>query len=55
MDCFAALAMTVPKIEQDGGEFVALRSPDTAEDDPHYRELGRFLVIPGWSGGPDPE
>ena len=29
-------------IEQDGGEFVALRSPDTAEDDPDYRELGRF-------------
>ena len=23
-------------------EFVALRSPDTAEHDPDYRELGRF-------------
>ena len=29
-------------IEQDGGEFVVLRSPDTAEHDPDYRELGRF-------------
>ena len=29
-------------IAQAGGEFVALRSPDTAEDDPDYRELGRF-------------
>jgi hypothetical protein len=29
-------------IERDGDEFVAIRSPDTAEHDPHYRELGRF-------------
>jgi hypothetical protein len=29
-------------IEQEGGEFVVLRSPDTAEHDPDYRELGRF-------------
>ena len=29
-------------IEQDGSEFVALRSPDTAEDDPDYCEVGRF-------------
>jgi hypothetical protein len=29
-------------IEQDGKEFVAIRSPDTAEHDPDYRELGRF-------------
>ena len=29
-------------IARDGDEFVALRSPDTAEHDPDYRELGRF-------------
>jgi hypothetical protein len=29
-------------IEQDGDEFVAIRSSDTAEHDPDYRELGRF-------------
>lgn len=29
-------------IEEEGGEFVVLRSPDTAEHDPDYRELGRF-------------
>jgi hypothetical protein len=29
-------------IEQDGKEFVAIRSPDTAEHDPDYREIGRF-------------
>ena len=29
-------------IERDGNEFVAIRSSDTAEDDPDYRELGRF-------------
>jgi hypothetical protein len=29
-------------VEQDGEEFVAIRSPDTAEHDPDYRELGRF-------------
>ena len=29
-------------VEQDGNEFVAIRSPDTAEHDPDYRELGRF-------------
>ena len=29
-------------IERDGDEFVAIRSPNTAEHDPDYRELGRF-------------
>jgi hypothetical protein len=29
-------------VEQEGGEFIVLRSPDTAEHDPDYRELGRF-------------
>jgi len=29
-------------VEHDGDEFVAIRSPDTAEHDPDYRELGRF-------------
>jgi hypothetical protein len=29
-------------VEQDGGDFVAIRSPDTAKHDPDYRELGRF-------------
>jgi hypothetical protein len=29
-------------IEQEGQEFVVLRSPDTAEHDPDYQELGRF-------------
>jgi hypothetical protein len=29
-------------IERDGDEFVAVRSPDTAEHNPDYRELGRF-------------
>jgi Zn-finger nucleic acid-binding protein len=29
-------------IEPDGKEFVAIRSPDTAQHDPDYRELGRF-------------
>jgi len=29
-------------IEACGGEFVVLRSPDTAEHEPAYRELGRF-------------
>jgi hypothetical protein len=27
---------------QEGGHFVVLRSPETAEDDPDYEELGRF-------------
>jgi len=31
-------------VEQDGDEFVVLRSPDSAEHDPDYRELGRFLT-----------
>jgi hypothetical protein len=31
-------------IEQAGREFVAIRSPDTAEHDPDYRELGRFAT-----------
>jgi hypothetical protein len=29
-------------IERDGADFVVLRSPDTAEDDPDYKEIGRF-------------
>jgi len=29
-------------VEQDGNEFVAIRSPSWAEYDPDYRELGRF-------------
>jgi hypothetical protein len=29
-------------IERDGDEFVAIRSPDTAEHDPDYCEVGRF-------------
>ena len=29
-------------VAPDRNEFVALRSPDTAEHDPDYRELGRF-------------
>jgi hypothetical protein len=28
--------------ERDGDEFVRLRSPDTAEHDPDYREVARF-------------
>lgn len=33
-------------IEPYGGEFVVLRSPETADDDADYRELGRFLTRP---------
>jgi hypothetical protein len=29
-------------VEQDGNEFIAIRSPKSAEHDPDYRELGRF-------------
>ena len=29
-------------VEQDGKEFVAIRSSNSAEHDPDYRELGRF-------------
>jgi hypothetical protein len=29
-------------IEEERGEFVVLWSPETAEHDPDYRELGRF-------------
>jgi hypothetical protein len=29
-------------IEPDGDEYIVLWSPETAEDDPAYRELGRF-------------
>jgi hypothetical protein len=29
-------------IEHDGNEFVAIRSPNSAEHDPAYREVGRF-------------
>jgi hypothetical protein len=30
------------KIEEERGEFVVLWSPETAEHNPDYRELGRF-------------
>ena len=45
-------------IEQEGSEFVVLWSPETAEHDPEYRQLGRFpsrekalefLYADGWS------
>jgi len=29
-------------VEQDGSGFIALRSPDSAEHDADYREVGRF-------------
>jgi len=29
-------------IEEENGEFVVIRSPDTAEHDPDYQEVGRF-------------
>jgi hypothetical protein len=29
-------------VEQDGDDFVAMRSPESAEHNPDYRELGRF-------------
>jgi hypothetical protein len=29
-------------IEEEGKEFIVLRSPETAEHKPDYRELGRF-------------
>jgi hypothetical protein len=29
-------------IEEEGGQFVVLWSPETAEHEPDYRELGRF-------------
>jgi hypothetical protein len=29
-------------IETDGGDYVVLWSPETAKDEPDYRELGRF-------------
>ena len=29
-------------IKRDGDEFVAIRSAETAEHDPDYREVGRF-------------
>jgi hypothetical protein len=32
-------------IERDGNEFVAIRSPDSAEHDPDYREVGRFPTL----------
>jgi hypothetical protein len=31
-------------IEKDGDRFVVLWSPETAEHDPDYRELGRFAT-----------
>ena len=31
-------------IEEDGKRFVVLWSPETAEHDPDYRELGRFAT-----------
>ena len=32
-------------VEQDNGEFIVLRSPDSAEHDPGYREVGRFSSL----------
>ena len=29
-------------VEREGKQFIVLQSPETAEDDPDYRELGRF-------------
>ena len=29
-------------IEEENGEFIVIRSPDTAEHDPDYQEVGRF-------------
>lgn len=29
-------------IEEENGEFVVIRSPDSAEHDPDYEEVGRF-------------
>ena len=29
-------------VAPDGDQFVVLRSPDNAEDDPDYEEVGRF-------------
>jgi hypothetical protein len=34
--------MVLHLIEQEGSEFVVMRSPDTAEHDPDYEEVGRF-------------
>ena len=34
-------------IEREGDEFVVLCSPDTAEDDPDYEEIGRFPTREG--------
>ena len=31
-------------VAPDGDQFVVLRSPDNAEDDPDYEEVGRFLT-----------
>ncbi len=31
-------------IEQDGNEFIVMRSPDSAEHDPDYEEVGRFAT-----------
>jgi hypothetical protein len=38
--CRLTIATTL--IEEDGKEFVVFWSPETAEHDPDYRELGRF-------------
>jgi len=35
------------RIERDGDDFVVLRSPDTAEHDPDYQEIGRFPTREG--------
>ncbi|VIO80353.1 hypothetical protein CI1B_83940 [Bradyrhizobium ivorense] len=31
-------------VEQDDNEFVVMRSPASAEHDPHYEEVGRFAT-----------
>lgn len=32
-------------VEQEGEDFVVLRSPETAEDGPDYREVARFASL----------
>ena len=31
-------------IEREGDKFIVMRSPETAEHEPDYRELGRFAT-----------
>ena len=41
MTPYEALELTTV-IEKENGEYIVLWSPETAEHDPDYRELGRF-------------